>query len=98
MVGDIDLNLKLNELENHFKYLFKKMYIIQVPHHGAKRNWNRQILNNFKYYSFWIISAGISNKYGFPDINVIDDILFHKKGLMWCNEHHEISFHGELLW
>ncbi len=88
LTGDINLNTKrhYNELKQHYSVYLKDIIAVLIPHHGARRNWNKKMINDIPNGKFWIISAGIKNRYGFPSRNVIGDVLKAGKTCLWVNE------------
>jgi len=57
---------------------------IQVPHHGSKYNWRKEMLTNKT--EFCVISAGSSNKYHHPNFWVTKDIVSAKSELKIVSE------------
>jgi len=98
LMGDIDLNTRYNELMKHYSSCLKNIFIAQVPHHGAKKNWNRKIIENIPNSDFWIISAGFRNRYGHPSYKVIEDICLNGKKCFWVNEITHIATKGKVKW
>lgn len=96
LTGDIDLNPKWTDLKNHFIEFLRDTTIIQIPHHGARKNWNSQLLGEVRNESLWCVSAGISNKYEHPNIEVVDEIIDNGKCVVWSNEHNKIVIKGRL--
>jgi len=82
LTGDINLNKKWVEIENHFKGYFSKIALALVPHHGAKKNWNGAILTKIPQMCTWVASAGISNTYGHPNFSVVQHII--RNGNRFC--------------
>ncbi len=96
LTGDISLNMRYNELINHYKpYYLERVLITQVPHHGAKKNWNRDIISNSE---FWVISAGLRNRYGHPSCEVVSDIYLNGEKCIWVNEVNCMKVKGEVIW
>lgn len=98
LTGDIKLTSRWEDINNHFDAFRNNISVVQVPHHGARRNWNRNLLETIKNPSFWVISAGISNKYGHPHIDVLDDIINNENCLCWSNELNEVNIEGSITW
>ena len=83
--GDYDAS-KVNSFEGLKKKYSKywdSIKFIQVPHHGAKRNFNSGFLEIDKYF---IISVGLQNIYNHPSIQVISDILLFGGDLLIVTE------------
>ncbi len=79
LTGDADLNFKYDTLKRHYKKYFKSILITQVPHHGAKQNWNKEIMKDAQNSKFWVISVGLNNFYGHPSYSVIEDIVYSNR-------------------
>lgn len=86
LTGDINLNQKWTDIETHFGKVLSKLSLCLVPHHGAKNNWNKAFLAKVPQRCQWIISSGISNKYGHPSFKVVQDIVQNGNPLSWSNE------------
>ena len=86
LTGDINLNQKWMEIGTHFGKALSKLSLCLVPHHGAKNNWNRDVLTKVPQKCQWIISSGISNKYGHPSFKVVQNIVQNGNPLCWSNE------------
>jgi hypothetical protein len=57
----------------------------QIPHHGSKANWHApqaQLEGNPTY----VLSAGIRNRHGHPDAEVLREIARANRRLIWVNE------------
>jgi len=91
LVGDVDFNQKLTEICTHFGFMLPKLSFCLVPHHGARRNWNKAVLTKVSGKCQWVISSGIANRYGHPSFNVVKDITQNGNPLYWSNEVNEIS-------
>ncbi len=85
LTGDINLNHGYSEIINHFKHELKNIRVVGVPHHGAKRNWNSDILSDIGAL-LWVVSAGLCNRYGHPSLKVWKDVLSSGRYLIWSNE------------
>jgi len=98
LTGDIDLNHRYCDLKTHYKGLLDRIIVVQIPHHGAQKTWRKDILNDIPNCLFWVVSSGLSNRYGHPHLNVVSDII--KKGyvLSWSNELNQIMIKGEVKW
>jgi len=94
--GDIPFNL-LKKMMNVLTR--KKSYcLFQVPHHGSGGEyWNFQIVNQIRSW-YWIVSAGVKNRYGHPSIDVIRDI-YNRFGIpIWVNEYISFSLDTIVEW
>ena len=65
---------------NYWEYI----QYIQVPHHGAKNNFNDKFIHSNKIY---IISAGSKNQYNHPHGEVLREILVKNAHVFIVNEH-----------
>lgn len=52
---------------------------IQVPHHGALKNFTSLLFGLFQYCNFYFISYGNPNQYGHPSLRVVIDIIRNNK-------------------
>jgi len=99
LTGDINLNMRYNELKRHYISYLKNVLIVQVPHHGAKKNWNKNMIKDFPNGKFWIISSGFNNRYGHPSYIVIEDIVSNSKcKCIWVNEINHMRVKGIVVW
>lgn len=83
--GDYDAS-KVNSfkgLKNKYNKYWDSIKFIQVPHHGAKGNFNSGFLGIDKYF---VISVGLQNTYNHPSIQVISDILLFGGELLIVTE------------
>ena len=73
-LGDTDLNQTglIDYLRKKLNRLYSHIVMIQLPHHGAIKNFNAQIIENNN--AFYFVSYGIKNNYGHPSLSVITDI------------------------
>lgn len=75
-MGDYDASgkYKWKELINAYSAYWNNIGSIQIPHHGSKHNYNKELSKMDAYY---IISAGRNNSYQHPHSLVIKDLLFN---------------------
>ncbi|WP_168194704.1 MBL fold metallo-hydrolase [Thermococcus aciditolerans] len=89
LTGDINLNCRFNEISQHFGLGSRINHTITtlVPHHGSRYNWTNVLCNTITS-NFWIVSAGIHNRYGHPSSQVLGDICVncHYPHVVWVNE------------
>ena len=92
LTGDISLVNSTSDKEKPYyesfiqcfeKYL-EKTGIFQIPHHGSKNTWNKQILEDFPN-SIFVNSAG-ENSNNHPDRTVLCDILNESRIIRFSNE------------
>ncbi len=69
--GDTDLNEV--QIKNIFRSHWESVGTIQIPHHGALKQFNKDVLDGGHY--FCPMSVGRKNGYGHPSSKVIADIL-----------------------
>lgn len=72
--GDAELaNGKSCEiLKSYYKDYWDFIRIVQVPHHGSKNNFNKDLCSPFP--RLFVISVGSNNSYGHPSVSVINEI------------------------
>jgi len=89
LTGDINLNCKLNEISQHFGLgtAIRNTVATLIPHHGSPNNWNNNLCNSINS-NFWVVSAGIHNKYGHPSHQVLLDVCANCwiPCVVWINE------------
>lgn len=88
-MGDYDAHgkRKWNDLRNAFSNYWELIGCIQIPHHGSKHNFNKELTcYRWRYY---VISAGVKNKYWHPNSCVIKDMLFKGAQLRVVTEEKE---------
>ena len=75
-MGDHDASgkYKWKELINAYATYWNNIGCVQIPHHGSKHNYNKELAKLDAYY---IISAGMNNRYQHPHSLVIKDLLFN---------------------
>ena len=98
LTGDINFNMRYDELIRHYSNYLKNILITQIPHHGARKNWNKSIINDIPNSEFWIIPAGFKNRYGHPSYRVIMDICLNRKKYLWVNEMNYVKISGKIIW
>ncbi len=82
----------------HYNNYKNSSVIAQIPHHGAKKNWNTNILKDFLNCNNWFASAGVSKQYNHPSEQVIRDIVNHNRNCSWINEINQITIVSEIKW
>ena len=77
-MGDYDAKgeSKWCDLKNAYEKYWAYIGCVQIPHHGSYRNYNNEFS---KLYSYFVISAGISNKYRHPSGSVVKDLILNNK-------------------
>jgi len=75
LTGDVPFN---NHLETRvLKYLSERTdLVLQVPHHGARKEWDKLPSTIKSISSNMVISFGLGNKHRHPSKNCINDIVF----------------------
>lgn len=88
LTGDINFRNEKNykEFKQHYKNYLNEVLIFQIPHHGAKLNWNKELLRDIKNCYFWIASASRNNKYNHPSFNIFLDVIENDKCFKFVNE------------
>jgi beta-lactamase superfamily II metal-dependent hydrolase len=98
LTGDIDLNHNYNELATHYSSCFDTVSLSQIPHHGAGKNWERQILDDLEKCKHWVSSSGCPSFYGHPHSIVALDVLSDKRCFCWSNHHDRFYVEGGVTW
>ena len=74
---DSDFEYKTNFLWDKLKKRYAEIGTVQVPHHGAKNNWKKEMgIGDPRHY---IVSSGSTNSHHHPNFWVLQDI--------WNNGH-----------
>lgn len=76
LTGDFNFNkTSVKIVKKHFQNFCKDydVLVLQVPHHGSKDNWNKELIIN-KKFNICVIPYGVDNRYGHPAISVLKDI------------------------
>lgn len=83
--GDYDASgaQKWVELRKAYSTYWDYIGCLQVPHHGSKYNYNHEFALIDAYF---IISAGLNNKYRHPHSAVVKDLLLNGRNLCWVSE------------
>ena len=98
LTGDISLVDSTSDKEKPYyesfiqcfeKYL-EKTGVFQIPHHGSKNTWNKQILKDFPN-SIFVNSAG-ENHHNHPDRIVLCDILNVGRNIRFSNERYGVCY------
>lgn len=77
LTGDAEFTQQfINELENLFEksIIYKYVDVLQIPHHGAKKNWESLQKTQIRSKCY-VISFGLWNKYGHPYKAMIEEYL-----------------------
>lgn len=80
-LGDTDLNQGrrpnkiIRQLELFLKHCISEIGTIQLPHHGAIKNFNKSLLSYNKNYKLFFASFGNGNTYGHPSYDVVEQII-----------------------
>lgn len=76
LTGDISLDYKKKhkKVYEHYKELLPSTDFIQVPHHGSRHSWNRDLLSEVSPDTIFVFSYGMNNSYKHPHSEVIDSI------------------------
>lgn len=91
--GDNDLNQPniLVDLRNKLRYVVNRVATIQVPHHGALKNFNRDLFTVGEEITFFL-SFGNKNTYGHPSVRVVEDILWSGNALIEVTENRDSAY------
>lgn len=80
-LGDTDLNQGrgrnkiVKQLETYLRNFIDEIGTIQLPHHGAIKNFNNLLLSYNRDEKLYFASFGESNTYGHPSYDVIEQII-----------------------
>ena len=79
-LGDTDLNQPnlLDKLTNRLSYVLNRISTIQLPHHGAHKNFNPAIMSFNANWPEFFVSFGNTNSYGHPSMKVVTTVLQHR--------------------
>lgn len=75
-LGDTNLNQNrlIDDLKYKLKELSKHVGIIQIPHHGSRKNFNNDIFTLNDDIIFCFVSYGSKNDYGHPSISMLSKL------------------------
>ncbi|MDE6182514.1 MAG: MBL fold metallo-hydrolase, partial [Eubacteriales bacterium] len=76
--GDYEGGIRKLE-KTYFNTYGEYIGILQIPHHGSKRNYRKTLLKKLKNCKFCIISFGENNNYHHPSGYVVDDIIKNRR-------------------
>ena len=88
----LEENSRFNHFFKYYENEMKDVKFFLTPHHGATRNWNSDILNNYHNAKFFLNSAGLNNPYGHPGSKVISEIIKHNRILCCSNEAQYVEY------
>ena len=78
-MGDTDLHQNdiIPNLKSHLKERDVNIGLVQLPHHGSRKNFIKDLLGIGNSYSprLYFASYGTSNRYGHPSYAVIQDVI-----------------------
>lgn len=98
LTGDISLVDSISDKEKLYyesfiqcfeKYL-EKTGVFQIPHHGSKNTWNKQILEDFPNSIF--VNSANENNHNHPDRIVLCDILNVGRNIRLSNERYGVCY------
>ena len=100
LTGDLSLNYSKKHLElfKHYRNELQRTSLCQLPHHGAKLNWNCQLLREAQNCFSWVASSGFSNSYAHPGIDVVLDILNARRFFIHNCEFNKVISVGTVRW
>lgn len=91
-LGDTDLNQGrgknkiINQLKLFLKNCINEIGTIQLPHHGAIKNFNKLLLSYNNKDKLFFASFGNTNTYGHPSYDVIEQVLCSDNVFYGVNE------------
>jgi hypothetical protein len=88
--GDLSLQTPrtFTAFVKHYENKAKQISVFCVPHHGSEYNWNRLLIDKFRYAQ-WVISAGLNA--GHPHDPVINDLMRSQAPFIWVSEKSTLS-------
>jgi hypothetical protein len=100
LTGDAGLKYKrkYKELRTHFSNYFSTIPLSQIPYHGARSNWNGDILQDLKKCSYWVSSSRYPSFYGIPNSTVVLNILKNERCFCWSNQNNRFFIKGTVTW
>lgn len=77
--------------------IFKNIHFFDLPHHGANKNWNSDLIKNKNFDKkckdiIFFSNAGLQNTFGHPSIDVLTDIYNANLQYISVNEETELSY------
>ncbi|QPH87335.1 hypothetical protein [Campylobacter concisus] len=73
-----------------FENYLKRTGVFQIPHHGSKNTWNKQILEDFPNSIF--VNSASENNHNHPDRIVLCDILNVGRNIRFSNERYGVCY------
>ncbi|NEU62694.1 MBL fold metallo-hydrolase [Paenibacillus sp. ALJ109b] len=88
LCGDICLNKQDNydEWKKHYNKELHNISFMLLPHHGSKHNWNNKIVSDCHNLDWYLASAGFSNKYSHPSMQIVNELVSKNKSFINGNE------------
>ena len=71
-MGDAGVEVEEDLIE---KYNLQDIDVLKVGHHGSKTSSSKNFIDEINH-RYSIISVGKNNRYGHPDINVLDNLKY----------------------
>ena len=86
--GDYNASLNLTALYDAYSDVWNRIGCLQIPHHGSSKSFNNGLVVGNGSNVWYVVSAGISNKYGHPNEEVIMkiDLMSPDSGLVLVTE------------
>jgi beta-lactamase superfamily II metal-dependent hydrolase len=76
LTGDITCtDAVVEDMRLHFGQLLRQVSCLQIPHHGSEHSWNRRLLEYIDDSAFFVVSAGLQNRYNHPDPGVLASLV-----------------------
>lgn len=88
LMGDINSIFEWDNLKIRYQRLFRNIQSLQIPHHGSRHSWNNEIPLEVGP-CYYIISAGLRNRFRHPDPQVIQNISqnLSPELIKWAHEY-----------
>lgn len=101
LFGDLNVTSSLKQIQLHFGNELSEVTTLLVPHHGSKNYWNQEFIQLFNnHLSVWVTNYGITNSYGHPDPELVEQLRDFRATIMLAfnNEVIQIRQHMDVNW
>lgn len=93
-LGDTDLNQDhiLRDLRCKLDLVIDRVGTIQIPHHGALKNFNNDILDTFDSSDSYFVSFAKNNTYGHPSFRVLAEVLVLRRNVYQITSNRDSAY------
>nr|WP_259547346.1 hypothetical protein [Heyndrickxia oleronia] len=101
LFGDLNATSNMDQIKNHFGRELSEVTTLLVPHHGSKKYWDQNFIKYFNNpLSVWVVNYGVTNTYGHPDPDLVDQLRDFDSTikLAFNNEIIQIRQHWDVFW